>query len=70
MHFNICAEPDHSSNREKTKMRRYLLATQDQELRRSICSIPGIPLIYLNKVTLLLEAPSHSSLKYNQQVRP
>jgi hypothetical protein len=45
-----------------------MIATQDQELRRSLAQVPGVPLIYLNLVTLVLEAPSQSSLQYNRNV--
>ena len=48
---------------------KYLVATQDQDLRRTLAHIPGIPLIYLNKVTLILESPSQSSYEYNKEVR-
>jgi rRNA-processing protein FCF1 len=51
-----------------SKRKRYMIATQDQELRRSLAQVPGVPLIYLNLVTLVLEAPSQSSLQYNRNV--
>ena len=32
-------------------------------------SVPGIPLIYLNKVTLVLEPPSQDSRDYGNEVK-
>ncbi|CAE7843029.1 unnamed protein product [Symbiodinium microadriaticum] len=44
------------------KTRRYFVATQDQELRNYIAGVvTGVPLLYLNKVTLVLEPPSEKS---------
>lgn len=53
----------------QVKKKRYFVATQDQELRRALAYIPGVPLIYLNKVTLVFETPSQSSLNFNKNVR-
>ena len=50
------------------KKKRYFVATQDQELRRALAYVPGVPLIYLNKVTLVFETPSQSSLQFNKNV--
>jgi hypothetical protein len=58
-----CSDP-----KSNTKKKRFFVATQDQELRRILSHTPGVPLIYLNKVTLVLESPSRSSLEYNQSV--
>ena len=41
---------------------RYFLATQDHQLRKSAAKVPGVPILYLNKVSLVLEAPSEASL--------
>ena len=46
----------------------YLVATQDKKLRKKLAYIPGVPLIYLNQVTLLLEPPSTASKEYNRNV--
>jgi len=46
----------------------YLVATQDKKLRKKLAYIPGVPLIYLNQVTLLLEPPSIASKEYNRNV--
>jgi hypothetical protein len=48
--------------------KKYFVATQDVDLRRDLSHIPGIPLIYLNKVTLVLEPISRSSLEHNQRI--
>jgi len=46
--------------------RKYMIATQDKDLRNKLGDIPGVPIIYLNKVTLVLEPPSIASKQYNQ----
>ena len=50
------------------KVKGYFVATQDRELRSGLGCIPGVPVLYLNHVTLVLEAPSRASLDFNQQV--
>lgn len=37
------------------------------DLRQSLGKIPGVPLIYLNKVIMVLEPPSDSSIRYNKK---
>lgn len=54
--------------RPSSRIKKYLLVTQDKELRSRVGAIPGVPLIYLNKVTLILEPPSTASREFNQQV--
>ena len=46
--------------------KKYMIATQDKDLRNKLGDIPGVPVIYLNKVTLVLEPPSIASKQYNQ----
>ena len=48
------------NNKEKDAVH-YMVATQDKKLRSRSASIPGVPTIYLNKVTMILEAPSANS---------
>jgi len=48
--------------------RRFVVATQDKDLRAALGHIPGIPLIYLNKVILVLEPPSPTSRDFNQRL--
>jgi rRNA-processing protein FCF1 len=45
--------------------RRFVVATQDQGLRRALATIPGVPLVYLNNVALVVEAPSEVSRSFN-----
>jgi U3 small nucleolar RNA-associated protein 23 len=54
------------NNISSIKNKKYMVATQDKDLRNMLGEIPGIPIIYLNKVTLVLEPPSKSSKEYNQ----
>lgn len=63
---NFLAKSDKESLIEKRK--KFFVATQDQELRQKLGNQPGIPLIYLNKVTLVLEAPSKASQNFSSQV--
>lgn len=49
-------------------VRNFFLATQDRDLRKEIGNIPGVPIIYFNKVTLVLEPPSESSRQYGQML--
>jgi U3 small nucleolar RNA-associated protein 23 len=53
---------------DNPKARRYFIATQDNALRSSIGSIPGIPAIYFNQVTLVLEGPSEASRNFTARV--
>lgn len=46
----------------------FFVATQDKDLRHRLSLIPGVPLIYLNKVTLVLEPPSDASKKYSLNI--
>lgn len=48
--------------------KRYFVATQDRDLRGALNSLPGVPVLYLNKVTMVLESPSKASLEYNNKV--
>lgn len=50
------------------KDKKYFVATQDKELRLILGSITGIPLIYLNNVTFVLEPPSNNSKEANKKV--
>jgi len=50
------------------KKRKFLVATQDKGLRAALAHVPGIPLVYLNKVILVLEPPSTASREFNLQV--
>ncbi len=45
-----------SNNRHK-----YIVATQDDQLKEKLRRIPGVPIIYANKTSLMLETPSIAS---------
>ena len=60
--------PSSSSSSSSARIKRYFIASQDRELRSALGSTPGVPLIYLNKVTLVLEPPSSASLEFNKEV--
>lgn len=47
--------------------KRYFVATQDKDLRGALNTLPGVPILYLNKVTMVLESPSKASLEYNNK---
>lgn len=53
---------------DKTKVRRYMVATQDGEVRSILRTIPGVPVLYANKVTLILEPPSEASRRFSAKV--
>lgn len=40
---------------------RYFVATQDTSLRTRLGALGGVPLLYVNKVSMILEAPSEAS---------
>jgi rRNA-processing protein FCF1 len=54
----------------KTKkiFKRYFVATQDKDLRLALSNLPGVPLVYINKVILVLEPPSSTSKAFAKQV--
>ena len=56
-------------NPSDTRSKSYFVASQDKDLRSSINSrVPGVPLIYLNKVSVVLEPPSEASRNFNKRV--
>ena len=52
----------------ETNQFNYAVATQDQELRAYLRSIPGVPLIYINKSVMILEPISIATLKKVDEV--
>lgn len=42
---------------------RYVIATQDRDLQKTLRGVPGIPIMYLHQVAPVLEQPSEESLK-------
>ena len=51
-----------------SKKRKYFVASQDEEVRAVLGAKSGIPLIYMNQVTMVLEPPSSNSKDKNVQV--
>lgn len=60
----------HQERKQQTSnlSRQYVVATQDKHLRHELSKIPGVPAIYFNKVSLVLEPPSKSSRSFGQDV--
>ncbi|CAA21426.1 rRNA processing protein Utp23 [Schizosaccharomyces pombe] len=48
---------------------RYVVATQDPELRQALRSVPGVPLIYMKRSVVILEPASRATLleKHNKE---
>jgi len=51
-----------------SRLRRYICASQDKDLRSALAKIPGIPLFYFNNVTLVMEPPSETSKEFNKEI--
>lgn len=47
---------------------RYIIASQDLNLRKKLRKIPGIPLIYMNRSVMVMEPLSDASKKYNENI--
>ncbi|KAI9701626.1 MAG: hypothetical protein M1820_006397 [Bogoriella megaspora] len=59
-----CIDPAHEKRAERelgTNKFRYVVGTQDEELRARLRRIPGVPLIYVNRSVLIMEPMSESS---------
>lgn len=41
---------------------RYILATQDEQLRGQMRKIPGVPMVYIRRAVMIMEPPSPASL--------
>lgn len=52
----------------KSKAKKYVVASQDKDLRAALRSLPGIPLVYFNNVIMILEPPSYASKDFNKKV--
>lgn len=48
---------------------KYCVATQSPKLRKSLRSVPGVPLIFEKRAVVLLEPPSDASVGRKHQVR-
>ncbi|OQS05519.1 rRNA-processing protein [Thraustotheca clavata] len=47
--------------------RKYIVATQETELRSALRRVPGVPLIYLNRSVLVFEDMSEATLKISRK---
>ncbi|ODV85514.1 hypothetical protein CANARDRAFT_28305 [[Candida] arabinofermentans NRRL YB-2248] len=47
---------------------RYCIVTQDEDLRRDLRKIPGVPLVYMNRSVMIMEPLSNASAKVVQMV--
>lgn len=45
----------------ETNRHKFIICTQDVELRHQLQQIPGVPLIYMNKASFVIEPPSRTS---------
>lgn len=52
----------------KNKKRKYFVACQNNKLRGQLAGLPGVPLLYMNQVSLVLEPPSKATLRYTGKV--
>jgi len=52
----------------KENTKHFFVASQDKELRNAMRKIPGVPLLHINYNALVLEKPSHNSIKESQQM--
>ncbi len=46
----------------------YLVASQDQDMRRKLRHLPGVPLMHIIRNTIVLEKPSDSTLDKAEDV--
>lgn len=53
---------------DESRWRNYFVGTQDKELRGALRRVPGVPILYLNKVILVLEPPSDTSRKHSSEL--
>lgn len=55
-------------NIEGENKHRYIVATQDYQLRKRLRKVPGVPMIFLNRSVMVMEPLSEASDKHSQQV--
>lgn len=53
----------------ETNKHRYVLATQSQELRQKLRTIPAVPIVHINRSVMILEPPSDATLRAKALVR-
>ncbi|ORY89021.1 Fcf1-domain-containing protein [Leucosporidium creatinivorum] len=62
-HFKVRPEAEClASMAGKDNPHRYVIATQSLPLRKSLRSVPGLPIIYINRSVVLLETPSDQTM--------
>jgi U3 small nucleolar RNA-associated protein 23 len=66
--FQRLIQSEYMESSVKNKCKRYMVATQDADIRNELRKIPGVPILYSNKVTLVLETPSDASKNFNMKV--
>ena len=49
--------------------KKYMVASQDADLRAHMRSVPGVPIVYANPTILILEPPSKMSMSDSRKVR-
>ncbi|SCV71711.1 BQ2448_3299 [Microbotryum intermedium] len=52
----------------KDNPHRYVIATQSLDLRKHLRTVPGLPIVYLNRSVVLLESPSAETIKKKLQM--
>ena len=53
----------------ETNKHRYVIATQSHPLRVSLRTIPGVPIVHINRSVMVLEPASEATLQFKQRVR-
>lgn len=43
---------------------RYIVAAQDMDTRKALRKVPGIPLVFMNRLVMVMEPLSHASARY------
>lgn len=52
------------TNIDGTNKHRYIVAAQDIDIRKSLRKIPGIPLVFMNRLVMVMEPLSQASARY------
>ena len=51
----------------QTNRNKFVVCTQDVDLRHQLQKIPGVPLIYMNKASFVIEPPSYASNRLTEK---
>lgn len=68
LQFDTTSEQAANGGKNAKSKKRFFIASQDKDLRHSVGRIAGVPTLYFNKVTLVLEPPSQASREYSSQL--